>query len=360
MREIMKNLHYIFPVLLIAFFVSSCGNNDQLSGEEIDGNLLYISRNPGGSKSMYLYSFEREQSFPINDDISSIISFVDYNEKTNQITYILESFTDTGGELISLNTINVLNISSLEKITLFETEGLLWKVSWSSDGKKIVFNAKVEKDRNREIYVMNSDGSDQVNLTNHIRRESDPQWSPYGEHIVFISDRDDNQEIYKMNADGSDQVNLSNHFGSESVPQWSPDGEHIIFISDRDGNQEIYKMNSDGSNQVNLSNHIGNDSDSQWSPDGEHIIFISDRDGNQEIYKMNSDGSNLVNLSNHIGKESDPQWSPNGEHIAFVSDRDGNQEIYVLNMSTLLFTNITQSYINDEFPIWINSGLGID
>jgi len=53
--------------------------------------------------------------------------------------------------------------------------------------------------------------------------------------IVFTSYRDGNGEIYIINVDGSGQVNLTNNPGWESYPSFSPDGSKIFFLSDRDG-----------------------------------------------------------------------------------------------------------------------------
>jgi TolB protein len=79
----------------------------------------------------------------------------------------------------------------------------------------------------------------------------EPKWSPDGEQIVFISSREGNREIYLMNKDGSDIKRLTNTFASESNPCFSPDGSKILFRSNRDGVNQIYIMNKDGSGQTN-------------------------------------------------------------------------------------------------------------
>src|SRR5665647_290959 len=55
--------------------------------------------------------------------------------------------------------------------------------------------------------------------------------------ITFASSRDGNFEIYIMNADGSGQVNITNNPAFDGTPSFSHDGKKIAFISDRDGDQ---------------------------------------------------------------------------------------------------------------------------
>jgi hypothetical protein len=68
--------------------------------------------------------------------------------------------------------------------------------------------------------VMHTDGSDIVNLTRNGAGNELPQWSPDGRYITFQSHRDGNAEIYVMNADGSNQRNLTNHASNDWEPSW--------------------------------------------------------------------------------------------------------------------------------------------
>ena len=93
-----------------------------------------------------------------------------------------------------------------------------------------------------------------------------PPVAPAIGKIAFVSNRDGNREIYVMNADGSGQTRLTNNPTFDFPPAWSPDGSRIAFGSDRDGNVDIYVMNADGSGLIRLTDNPARDSRPAWSP----------------------------------------------------------------------------------------------
>jgi len=119
---------------------------------------------------------------------------------------------------------------------------------------------------------MNPDGTGPVNLTNYDFFENYyASYSPDGTKIVFVSDRDGNTEIYTMNSDGTNQTNISNNpgsgytYGIDEKPEWSPDGKQIGFISGRNGKLNIYTMNTDGTNLIPLTNTVASNNHANWS-----------------------------------------------------------------------------------------------
>jgi Tol biopolymer transport system component len=69
--------------------------------------------------------------------------------------------------------------------------------------------------------MMNADGSNQTRLTNHTARDVYPVWSPDGTRIMFVSNRDGASEIYMMNTDGSNVVRITQS-GNNILPDWQP------------------------------------------------------------------------------------------------------------------------------------------
>ena len=116
---------------------------------------------------------------------------------------------------------------------------------------------------------MDSDGSDQRNLTNTAGAISDldAAVSPDGEKVAFVSagiqqsNLEGDDEIFVMNADGSDGRNLTNNADGvqDGFPDYSPDGKKISYdsngsqSSNREGDDEVYLMNADGSRQQNVT-----------------------------------------------------------------------------------------------------------
>ena len=223
---------------------------------------------------------------------------------------------------------------------------------------RIVFNSGQRDPNDRDIWIMNPDGSGQTDLTNNPKDDHGPTWAPHGLEIAFEAERDGNQEIYVMNPDGSGQTNITNSPSDDLGPAYSPDGSKIAFYSNRaGGNNDIYVMNADGSGVQRLTTDPAPDQRPAWSPDGTKIAFITNRDGNFEIYVMNNDGSNQTNITHNPANDGgDPDWSPNGQQIAFWSDRDGNAEIYKMNADGTGVTRLTNNPASDSWPAWSPDG----
>ena len=98
---------------------------------------------------------------------------------------------------------------------------------------------------------------------------------PANGKIAFVSDRGGDGEIYVMDADGSNVVQLTDNSRGDSEPSWSQDGSQIAFTSNRDGDPEIYVMDADGGNVAQLTHNGVTDGIPTWSPDGTKIAWTS-------------------------------------------------------------------------------------
>ncbi len=182
--------------------------------------------------------------------------------------------------------------------------------SWSRDGKSLALSCwELPPLEASDICIIDVEGRQLKNLTQFAGVEdSAPSWSPDSSKIAFMSNRNGNDEIYVMDANGRNPVNLTNHPSWDSSADWSPDGKKIVFFSHRGGQSDIYVMDADGANVVNLTNHPAEDRVPAWSPNGQWIAFQSTRDGNWEIYVMDADGNNQTRVTNHPDKDVRPVW----------------------------------------------------
>ncbi|GMW01415.1 MAG: hypothetical protein AMXMBFR84_25520 [Candidatus Hydrogenedentota bacterium] len=99
------------------------------------------------------------------------------------------------------------------------------------------------------------------------------RFSPDGKKLVFVSDRTKNKDIWVMNADGSLQTQLTTDAKDDQHPAFSPNGKSIVFTSNRAGNNDIWVMDADGGNPRQLTS--GGDDEEQpcWSAGG-YIYYV--------------------------------------------------------------------------------------
>jgi len=250
--------------------------------------------------------------------------------------------------------------------------------AWSPDGKRIAFFSRRSEDGNADIFVMSREGEDidLFQLTDDPADDADPSWSPDGTRITFMSERDGNREIYVMNSDGSGAAQRLTYTTdgaqpkkSERQPAWSPVEDLIAFESRRTGPPEIYIMFVDGTNQHPLTSSAGDNFNPRWSPDGSQIVFASTRDPVNlenrwaEIYIMDADGTRQTRLTNNHADDEAPAWSPDGEWIIFASKRDsceGQREdgdcdwdLYLMRTNGSALKRLTATSDLSEFnPVW--------
>jgi Tol biopolymer transport system component len=226
--------------------------------------------------------------------------------------------------------------------------------TWSPTGQRVAYQQ--DTGVRSDIWSAAQDGTDRRQLTTDASRDVPPRWSPDGTKIAFASDRAGAAgtfDLYVMNSDGSGQVNITNTPSlSEDYPAWSPDGTKLVFSAGGD----LYTVNANGSSVTRLSQTPAIEIEPDWSPDGTQLAYrvgYTASDYPDEIWKMNVNGTAQTNLTNNgLLVDEHPAWSPAGDKIAFVRGAFNNAEIYVMNADGSAQTRITNNTTIDGDPAW--------
>jgi TolB protein len=201
-----------------------------------------------------------------------------------------------------------------------------------------------------EICTSAIDGSNRRQLTDNMVSDFGPSWSPDGSQIAFVSARgaSEGTNIYVMQSDGTNPVNLTYCEAGYGQPRWSPDGQYIAFTSTRDNiNGALYAVAPDGGPVMRLTD-AGWTGSFDWSPDGRLVVFEAGATLDKEIFIVNVEDGSLVRMTANRVLDFEPVWSPDGRHIAFSSEREGRVQVYVMDIQTREEVRVSE----DSSPSW--------
>lgn len=279
--------------------------------------------------------------------------------------------------------------------------------AWSPDGSKIVFVSRRGStagigypQRDREIYLMNKDGSGQQRLTANFFSEADPSFSPDGTKVIYVGETGDSVfGIYSQDIEGPNQTpTLLIDENSECFSYWrlkenrsrkkkpsresadrmfypgylefetpnfrpnaAPGSEKIVFGYDG----VVYTMNPDGSGCSVFYDDTQNfAAEPRYSPDGTKIALVDFYYFNNIYYYylkiLDADTGALIDTLTPVDFNSNPVWSPDGTKIAFYAgenlDYDGGLRIEMIGVDG---SNQTQVFTPDGIPRFSGLSWGV-
>lgn len=245
----------------------------------------------------------------------------------------------------------------MKALQFLATAGLLfshWVSAFTTEDTRILRFADIHKDNVTfvyagDIYIANHKTGLSQRLTDHIGYEAFPKFSPDGDKIAFSAEYNGSRQIYVINTDGSElkQLTWYNDVGpmpprggfDYRVLDWTPDGKHVVFRANRlpwgIRMGRPYKVPVDGGLEEPLP--IPETGGGMLSPDGKKYVYTPidrefrtwkrSRGGRaQDVWEYDLEKNTSKQLTTH--RATDQQPTVVGDKIYFVSDREFTLNLY--------------------------------
>lgn len=252
------------------------------------------------------------------------IGYIDYSSDGKKIAY---HGKESGTPEVYISDLELKDIKKISTPDNYTN----WVPVFSPDNKWIAFNKEMGFGTGN-IYIMKTDSSDVIQLTDTSTADWGPDWRPYRNNIVFFdSNRDGDRELYRYDTLTGKRTQLTDNSENDGLPYVSPCRNKILFFSDVDGDDELYVLDLLGGDTTKLTDNEFKDRSAVWAPNDDFIVFCSDRDGDLDLYIMNTDGSNVKKLTYNDSKDFWPAVSPDSKKILYTVFSD-TQDTYMINL----------------------------
>ncbi|MEK6325368.1 MAG: LpqB family beta-propeller domain-containing protein [Acidobacteriota bacterium] len=199
----------------------------------------------------------------------------------------------------------------------------MYGISWTADGQ-IIYSSSAGG--SQEIWRMESDGSNQKQLTIDSSQRHSLSASPDGRYIVYVSDRAGYMNVWRVNIDGSNPIQLT-HGTGELGPYCSADSKWVFYHVLESGKRITWKVPIDGGDPVQVTNAppemLG------VSPDGKLMIYLDSGDQTKKrVGILAIDGDQPVKFLDLPSSAWRIQWGPDGRALTYVDWHKGVQNIW--------------------------------
>jgi dipeptidyl aminopeptidase/acylaminoacyl peptidase len=233
--------------------------------------------------------------------------------------------------------------------------GRIGGMNVSPDGKRVVYTVAYysvpENKSNREIFVMNADGSDNKQITKTGFAENEAVWIKGGTKIAFLCNESGSSQLWEMNPDGTDRKRLSDYDKDIEGFAFSPDEKKVLFIS------QVKTVNSTADKYPDLDKATGviitdlmYKHWDEWVTTVPHP-FVADFDGESISNPVDvMEGELFESPMKPFGGIEQLAWNTTSDKIAYTSRKktgkeyaiSTNSDIYVYDLNTKQTTNITE------------------
>jgi Tol biopolymer transport system component len=210
----------------------------------------------------------------------------------------------------------------------------------------------------RQIWQVAIDGGDLVQLTKNGSDNQHP--SRVGNRLVFASARNGNAfDIFSMNMVDSSETRLTTATSSERDPNLSPNGNRIVYVTGQSGLDRAVYSNVDGTG-VGFVDDVSNNTGAieitpAWSPGSDKVIFSTTATGGTpDLWIQNSLGGFAAKMPSPVNTgsaEVSPVWSTTNK-IAFHTTRSGGNEIWITDPTGATATKL----VDGAAPAWLPDG----
>lgn len=233
--------------------------------------------------------------------------------------------------------------------------GRIGGMNVSPDGKRVVYTVAYysvpENKSNREVFVMNADGSDNKQITKTGFAENEAVWIKGGTKIAFLCNESGSSQLWEMNPDGTDRKRLSDYDKDIEGFAFSPDEKKVLFIS------QVKTVNSTADKYPDLDKATGviitdlmYKHWDEWVTTAPHP-FVADFDGKSISNPVDvMEGELFESPMKPFGRIEQLAWNTTSDKIAYTSRKktgkeyaiSTNSDIYVYDLNTKQTTNITE------------------